>query len=317
MTTLVGREKEREILQTVLESPEAELVAVYGRRRVGKTFLVKESLKDYLYFSLTGVRQASLKEQLNNFEMVRSRSANSDKLTPPENWQEAFHCLTTDLEKLPKDQKHVIFFDELPWLASRNSRFLPAFDFFWNGWAADQSNLVVVICGSAASWMVNKVIRDKGGLHNRVTRRIPLQPFNLPEVKRYFDSRNVNLTRRQITEIYMIMGGIPHYLKEVRTGQSSAENIQDICFSHHGLLNSEFEDLYRSLFEHSDHHLEIVRALARQRRGLRRKDLVAQISLDSGGQLSQILRELEESGFIGSLPDFSGKKNHADLLPER
>lgn len=310
---LIGRRPEKTTLDEALASPEAELVAVYGRRRVGKTFLVREHLRDAILFELTGMHDTARSVQLRNFA-VALRDAAGLPMVPeaPPDWFSAFVQLRPLVRLRPRDEPVVLFFDELPWLASRRSGFLPAFEHFWNSWASRQPNLVVVICGSAASWMINRVIRARGGLYNRVTRRIQLLPFTLAETREYLDARGMaELGSYQTLEVYMAMGGIPHYLKEVRRGESATQNIDRICFSDAGLLRNEFGVMYGSLFEHSDRHEAIVRALASKGGGLTRQRLAAETGLASGGTLTKILQELEASGFIHCLSHFRRRKKDA------
>lgn len=311
MALLVGRESEKSELRKSLESSEAELVAVYGRRRVGKTFLVREFFRQRLAFELTGVHDAPLAEQLRNFSFALGRAMRSDiPLATPPTWQDAFQQLIVCLEALSKSTKHVVFFDEVPWLASRRSRFMSAFEHFWNAWASRQPHLIVVVCGSAASWMIGKLVRQRGGLHNRVTRRIRLEPFTLAESKEYLRSRRVHLTPYQIAEIYMAMGGIPHYLKEVVPGQSAAQNIDRICFAQTGLLQNEFRQLYASLFENSERHMQVIRTLARNRQGMTRNKLLSEARISTGGAATMLCDELIESGFVMRvLPFGKGKKD--------
>jgi len=299
MGKLIAREREQEILEKTLTSDEAEFVAVYGRRRVGKTFLVREFYRKRMCFEMTGVHDASLQEQLTNFAFALGQSMRvAVQPAPPRNWQDAFQQLITFLQTLAPDRKRVVFFDELPWLASRRSGFLSALEHFWNAWASKHSHLIVVVCGSAASWMLDKVIHQRGGLHNRITRRIRLKPFTLPEAEKYLERRRVRLDRRQVLVLYMVMGGIPHYLKEVEPGRSAAQNIDDICFASTGLLRDEFDKLYASLFEHSDRHTRVVRALAKKRQGLTRNEITQAASMQTGGGTTVLLDELVESGFI-------------------
>ncbi|MEK7256275.1 MAG: ATP-binding protein, partial [Bacteroidota bacterium] len=200
-----------------------------------------------------------------------------------------------------------VIFDEVPWMATRKSDFLKAFGLFWNSWAS-QKNVVVVICGSAASWMIQNVVRDKGGLHNRITRRLNLQPFTLAETEEYFKSKSFNLDRYQILQIYMATGGIPHYLKEVEGGESAAQNIDRICFSKNGLLHDEFGQLYASLFDHSENHVRVIRVLAEKWQGMSRQEIIDAGKFPNGGTISVVFEELEQSGFITSFYTFGKQK---------
>ena len=294
----IGREKEQGILTAALDSGEAEMVAVIGRRRVGKTFLVKTAYAQHLDFEVTGVQNASLSEQLQNFAFrINTTFYEGKAKLRPRNWLDAFQMLILALETVKKDTKIVVFFDELPWFDTRKSGFIRALGFFWNSWAVNK-DIVVVICGSAASWMIQKVIYDKGGLHNRITRRIDVEPFNLYETEKFLQSRNVNLNRYQITLLYLAMGGIPHYLKEVEAGKSPAENINKICFTKSGILTDEFLKLYPALFDNADNHLAIIRALSQKWKGLTRKELLDTSRLPDGGSTTLVIEELISSGFI-------------------
>lgn len=310
--TLVGRKAEQEILKKALQSAESEMVAVFGRRRVGKTFLVHAVYRQDIVFEITGVQNGSLNKQLKNFTDQLSEFAKPDlPLKQPVDWLEAFQMLRSYLKQLPEDGKKVLFFDELPWIATHKSGFLDALGYFWNSWASRQA-IVLVICGSAASWMIQKVVNNRGGLHNRITKRIFLEPFTLGETEEYLKSRNLNFNRYHIIQLYMAMGGIPHYLKEIESGKSATQNIDHICFSKNGALKDEFLRLYPSLFANTENHFAIIRALAEKPQGLTRNQIVEEAKLTNGGGLSKILEELSHSGFISTFRTF-GKKSKEKL----
>lgn len=305
---LIGREQEKIILQRALDSKEAEMVSVIGRRRIGKTFLINEVYRQHIVFSVTGIQNAPRSEQLRNFaNSLKELSPTAVIITPPKDWLDAFILLIELLKQKGQQKKLVVFLDELPWMATHKSGFLRGLSYFWNSWAVQQ-NIVVVICGSAASWMINKVVKHKGGLHNRVTKRIHLQPFTLAETENYLKSRNIHFDRYQIIQLYMAMGGVPHYLKEIVREESAVQNINNICFSPNGLLRTEFPNLFASLFAHAESHIAIVRALARKRQGLTRQQLVEATPLSEGGTISRALEELLQSGFISAYRPFGKKK---------
>jgi uncharacterized protein len=309
---LIGREKEQAVLQKTLSSEESEMVVVIGRRRVGKTYLVHSVYADKIRFETSGVQDAPLKEQLNNFNFqLKNAFGNIVPSASPKTWQEAFFSLITCWEQSPSAHQTVLFFDELPWLAARKSGFLNALSFFWNSWAV-KKNVVVVICGSAASWMIQKVINDKGGLHNRITKRIDLQPFTLGETEAFLRRKYINFERYQTLQIYLAMGGIPHYLNEVEGGKSAVQNIEDICFSKKGMLYNEFSRLYPALFDDAENHIAIIRALAQKWSGMSRIDILEATGLPDGGGTSACLEELESSGFISAYTSFEKKKK--DLI---
>ena len=305
---LIGRSKEREVLLKALHSPRPEMVAVIGRRRVGKTYLIQNVYAQNMAFQISGIQDGTLKEQLKNFTyLLKLRFGTVALLEKPTSWLDAFQQLITCLESMTDTKKQVVFFDELPWLATRRSDFLKGLSFFWNSWAT-QKNIVVVICGSSASWMIQKVVEHKGGLHNRLTKRVHLFPFNLHETEAFLKSLNIHYNRYQIVELYMAMGGIPHYLNEVEAGLSAAQNIERICFSSTGLLNNEFSRLYPALFENADNHIAVIKALAEKWQGLTRNEIIALSKLTDGGGVTRCLDELISSGFVSTYFPFGKKK---------
>jgi len=308
MENLIGREVEKKLLQEAMNSGTPELIALFGRRRVGKTFLIRQYLNKHLSFEFVGTRDAKLDEQLGNFSKTLGAAVGNDKLyQKPATWADAFDQLGHFLAPKLAAGKSVVFLDEFPWLSSHKSGFMPAFDHWWNSWGTKQANLVLVICGSAASWMIQNVVNNKGGLHNRITRKIRLLPFNLKEAEEFLKAQQVNLDRYQILQLYMIMGGIPHYLKEINKGESSIQAIDRICFTKDGLLQSEFKNLYHSLFDDATRHLAVVRALAGNNSGLTRGEIITKAGLTSGGTITGILEELIESGFVTAWQPYDKK----------
>ena len=305
---ITGREKEITTLKEALISPESEMISIIGRRRVGKTFLVRTVYRKYIDFEISGIQDAQGNEQLRNFfQRLKEFFPKTNIKSPPKDWLDAFFMLTEHLEKKRKKRKLVVFFDEVPWMATHKSGFLRGLSYFWNSWAV-RKHVVVVLCGSAASWMINKILRNKGGLHNRVTQRIRLQPFTLVETQQFLKKRAVFPDEYQLLQLYMVMGGIPHYLKEIKNGQSAAQNISRICFEKDGLLRDEFQSLYPALFQYADAHIAIIRALASKQSGLTRKEIIEATQLTAGGRVTQVISELSESGFITAYPSYGKKR---------
>lgn len=305
---LIGRQEEQAILQEALHSNKAEMVAVFGRRRVGKTFLIKQTYQAHIAFDLTGLQGATNKEQLQNFSnQLTIFSQSPVPVKTPANWLDAFFMLAKFLDHQPNDKKRVVFFDEVPWLAGTKSGFITGLGWFWNSWA-ETRNIVVVICGSAASWMIQKIVNDRGGLHNRITKRVFLAPFTLSETEAYLQSHHVFYNRYQILQVYMAIGGIPHYLNEIKAGKSATQNINDVCFSKNGLLRDEFSRLYAALFANADKHVAVIRALVQSRQGLTRPAIIKNAQLSEGGNTSGVLEELEQSGFITAYYPFDKRK---------
>jgi len=307
MELIAGRKDEQLLLNQLITSDKPEFLAVYGRRRVGKTFLVRQVYQKQIVFQMTGIASANMSQQLANFFSVLKDLDNS--LSPdslPKNWFEAFSLLKNYLLKL-KAPKKVIFFDELPWIDTPRSNFLSALEHFWNSWASGRADIILVVCGSAASWMINKLINNRGGLYNRVTQRIRLLPFTLQETENFFHNNQIKLDRYQILQLYMAFGGIPFYLNEIKPGKSAFQEIDRLAFSKNGMMVTEYENLYRSLFNHADRHINIIETLAKKNKGLTREEIVTMSGINDGGTLTTVLRELEESGFISKSYPF-GKK---------
>jgi AAA+ ATPase superfamily predicted ATPase len=310
MEKIIGRKKELDILEKIKASDKSEFVAIYGRRRVGKTFLTREAFHNHFAFYLTGVANITLHQQLFNFQRaMRKYHAGSLEITP-ENWFAAFEQLE-DLVSKSGSSKKVIFLDELPWLDTAQSGFIPALDYFWNSFASARRDVILIVCGSAASWMINKLIHNKGGLHNRVTHRIRLDPFTLNECEAFFKHRNGVFSRYQIIQLYMVMGGIPFYMDHVDVGMCAAQNINRLCFQSDGILSEEFDDLYTSLFNKAEKHLSVIEALSKKTKGLTRSEIIATAKLPNAGSTSRILKELEESGFIRKYLSFGKKEKNA------
>ncbi len=308
MSKLIGRHYESDILQESLNNSSSELIAIYGRRRVGKTFLIRTFFKKQMAFEVSGLYNGNMNDQIQNFTNEIHKKDKTLKSQNPSDWLTTFTLLEAYLKKLKKPGKKVIFIDEFPWMATARSKFLMAFENFWNHYCTKRKDLIVIICGSAASYMIQKIIKNKGGLHNRITRQIRLLPFNLGETQQFLKSRGIDYTLYDTTQIYMTMGGVPHYLEKLRKGASVAQNIDQLCFEKDGTLRNEFNQLYASLFDESEKHLTIIKTLANSNKGITRLELAQKSGITSGGDLSLKLEELTESGFISEYPYYGNKK---------
>jgi uncharacterized protein len=307
---LIGREPEKEILSKLLRSNQAEFVAIYGRRRVGKTYLVRQFFQEQIVFSFTGAFETETNIQINNFWVELKRVyPKAEFQKTPQNWSEAFHRLTDYLITLRENNtKIVIFIDELPWLDRTGAGFVSALEYFWNQHGSQFNNLIFVSCGSAASWMIGKLLKAKGGLHNRVTCRIELKPFSLKELKAFCEYKNLKFNYYQLTQIYMILGGIPYYWQAIEQGKSVAQVIENLCFDDNGILTEEFEYLYHSLFKNAEKHIKVIEALASHPYGLTRTQLLAASQISNGGNFVRVIENLVDCGFIKAFEPF-GKKN--------
>lgn len=308
MTKIVGRIAEQETLNEAFKNDKSELIALYGRRRIGKTYLIREYYKESIVFEVTGLFGGSLKDQLGNFTKeikIRTKQSNDISL---KSWFDAFNMLELYLNSLKSGKKKVIFIDEFPWIATAKSKFLMAFENFWNTYCTKRNDLVVVICGSAASYMVQKIINNKGGLHNRISRKIRLLPFNLFETEQFLIKNGLKYTRYDVIQIYMAIGGVPHYLEKLNKGISVSQNIDKLFFAKDGILKEEFNHLFVSLFDNSDRHMKLIKTLASSNKGLTRNDLIDKSGIPTGGDFSLKLEELIESGFVSEYPYYQNKK---------
>ena len=303
---LIGRSAECTRLDDCMRADSAQLIIVYGRRRVGKTFLINEYFQNQFTFKLTGAYEQNRAAQLRNFTSELARRSGRE-IPAPKDWPQAFELLRDHLESRRGKGKLVVFFDEMPWLDTHKSGFLPAFEWFWNDWASSVDELVFIVCGSATSWMADKFSKSKGGLFNRQTCRLYLEPFHLCEVEQYLRSKNINWSRYDIAECYMIMGGIPYYLSLLNSHYSFRQNIDRLFFSQRGELWDEFEHLYKALFSGSESYIKIAEALSHSSGGLTRAEIARHTGLAPNGALTRILDTLTLSGFV-RLSDFYGHK---------
>lgn len=304
--SIIGREYEFELLNRAMQSDESELIVVYGRRRVGKTFLVNQFFNNKYTFKLTGVYNKPTEVQLERFaSQMELFSGNS--IDTPVNWYKAFDALRKYILGAPKEDKKIIFIDEMPWLDTEGSDFVAAFEQFWNGWASAEGDIVLVACGSATSWMTDKLLGDQGGLFNRSATRMFVRPFTLRETELFLQSKGMEWTRYDIAQCYMIMGGIPFYLKQITPGWTFAQNIDNIFFKEKGLLWDEFDHLYATLFKQPQNHIAVIEALSHKRMGLTRNEIIASTKLHDNGKLKIILDNLVNNEFIRPY-NYYGKK---------
>ncbi len=307
----VGRESEINKFNNLLLANQSDLITVIGRRRVGKTYLIKNALKGQMDFHFTGIQNTDKNNLIKEFTLkIVELSAGKIPLQVAGSWLDAFRLLRVYLSSIKKKKKKIIFLDELPWLDTQKSGFLAAFEFFWNDWAVDQ-NIMVVICGSSTSWMIKNIINNKAGLHNRVTQYIKVLPFTLAETKKYLYAKGCKMPDYDIVQLYMTMGGIPYYLQQVTPGDSAIQNIDNILFNDTSTLKNEFHNLYRALFDHYEKYETIVKALAQKQKGLTRQEIVIATQISNGGGLTRMLNELEECTFIQIYQPFNNQKKEA------
>ncbi|HSX13869.1 MAG TPA: ATP-binding protein [Chlamydiales bacterium] len=307
---IVGREKELGILKGIIQSTKAEFVAIYGRRRVGKTYLVKKFADSTTlpFFHVTGIQKGSLQEQLEEFaKQIGSIFYQGAAIVPRKRWRDAFSDLTQAIAQIPKNKKVVLFFDELPWMATPRSGLLKALELYWNRYWVFDDRIKLIVCGSATSWIIEHIINDRGGLHNRVTRTIQLKPFSLNETKQFLAAQHIHLENKQILDLYTAFGGVPLYWSFIRKGLSAHQCIDEICFQNNGALVKEFGRLFSSLFEDPKLYTDIIKVIARHRYGIGQSELIVQAKLPPGGNTVYRFSQLEEAGFITSLVPYGHK----------
>jgi len=297
---LVGRHDELKRIQRLINSDNSELLAVTGRRRVGKTFLIREAFEGRMFFQFTGLYQSTLDVQLERFGVELQRQFNTLRKIQIRNWFEAFDVLRQYITQSRLRRKKVIFIDEFPWVSTHKSGFLAAFTDFWNTCASARKDILVIISGSATSWMIQHIFRNKGGLYNRVTERIELQPFTLRETQLFLKEKKINLHTNDIIKIYMVLGGIPYYLDHIHNNESTDQAIQRLFYGKNAPFGQEYKELFASLFNNSDAHEEVLDLLAQHTMGLTRQQIIAKTKMTTGGGLSKVLEELSSSGFISA-----------------
>lgn len=313
---MVGREEEIREMNERYDSGRPEFIAVYGRRRVGKTYLIDEALKDRITFRHSGLspvdeqnHKNGLKEQLRHFYLSLQLQG-MKKSKCPTSWLEAFFMLERHLQSIDDGSRQVVFLDELPWMDTPRSSFITALEAFWNGWAYHRDNMMLVVCGSATSWMTDKLINNYGGLYGRLTSRMKLAPFTLSECERFFQSKGITLSRYDIAQGYMVVGGIPYYLDYMRKGLSLAQNIDRMFFAEGAKLRDEYDRLFASVFSNPEQMKSIVQLLGTRHSGFTRQEILTKTGLDDGGAVTKLLKTLEVSDFIKSyIPFGKGKRD--------
>lgn len=296
MKRIVGRTDEINSLSEYMASGQAEFVALYGRRRVGKTFLVTSYFDNKFAFDTTGVIGGDKKEELKAFCTSLAFYGYDGKQL--KSWMDAFAALRTLLEKRRKKGRCVVFIDELPCFDTPKSGFVHAFDYFWNSWASRQDNFFLIVCGSATSWMVRNIIDNHGGLHNRITHELHLHPFTLKETEIYLKSRKFRWNRMMVLQCYMMFGGVPYYLSLLNANLGFAENVDKLFFSPDAELRREYHRLYKSLYRNPDRYMEVVELLSESKKGLTRSEIAEKLKVKNNGHLSDMLEDLVNCDFV-------------------
>ena len=310
MAEMIGRKDECRELERCLKSPKSEFVVVYGRRRIGKTFLIRNFFKDKYDFSFVGQHNCTKEEQLANFADAIKSYGNSNFDLQLKTWKDAFKQLRILLENSRVRRKKIVFIDEMPWLDSRRSDFVSALEYFWNSWAGNRNDIMFVACGSSTSWIVEKILKNRGGLFNRITMQIYLRPFTLREVKEFLKSQNFTWDNYQIAQAYMILGGVPFYYSLINKSLPLAKNIDNLFFSSkNAVLRTEFDELFAALFSNYEKHIDVIKVLTACSEGYTRTEITQKAGF-GGSEMTKILENLERCDFImSSFKTGGGKKN--------
>lgn len=303
---LIGRERECAELERCLATDRSELVIVYGRRRIGKTFLVEQYFDKKFDFWYVGAHGLTSRAQLRMFAKTLKEYSGKSSYQFSD-WFDAFDALKDYLATLPSDRKRLVFIDEMPWMDTGRSSFVAALENFWNGWAMSQENIMLIATGSATSWMRDKLIGNKGGLHARVTCQLHIRPFTLHEVELYLEKLGMEWSRYNILQAYMLLGGVPYYYSILSPSLSLAQNIDALCFSPDGKLRIEFDELYNALFQNADCYITVTKLLAESKSGMTFQEISKQIHLE-GSKLTRVLNNLERCDFIERWSQFGKKK---------
>ncbi len=304
---IIGREHEKKILDKLVQDNESHFLAMYGRRRIGKTYLIRQYFAKQMVFEVSGLNEKDRDQQLENFWLTQY-DFEKIKREKPTTWLQAFQNLKEYILSIKGNKKKVIFLDEIAWFETPKSGFLAALDKFWNQFCSKRSDIVLVICGSAASWIIKKVVNNKGGLHNRLTCQIQLQAFDIQETKKYLVKQGIKLVDSDLVKLYMCIGGIPYYLRYFEKGTSVDQFINQLFFTENMHLKNEFANLYASLFKNHEYHVSVVKALASKNKGLTRNEILKATKLTSGGGFTEVLNELIVCGFVKEIMPIGFKK---------
>ena len=310
---VIGRQEEIGTLEQIIKSGKPEFLAIYGRRRVGKTYLIREffaTKKECLYFNVTGAKEGTRAEQLAHFTAQISKTFYGGALLArPQNWDSAFSMLNHVIEQQPKNKKIILFLDELPWMATPKSRLLQTLDYYWNQYWSSDKRIKLIICGSSASWIIKNVINNKGGLHNRITHKMRLEPFTLNQMQCFLENQGITLKPQHALLFYMVTGGVPYYLANIKKGLSVAQLIEQMAFTEKGILFDEFNNLFSSLFDKADDYITLVKTIASRQYGIGKRELLKVIGKSAIGSVGiKMLDELEEAGFIMSFMPYEHKR---------
>jgi len=309
-TKLVARDKECAMLRDCMNSDRSEFVIVYGRRRVGKTFLIEQFFGGHYDFSYVGAHRAPQRTQLRNFAKAMKQCAALGAMPRYADWFDAFDALEEHLANQPADRKKVVFFDEMPWIDTQKSDFVLALENFWNGWASRRTDIVFVASGSATSWMMDKLVENQGGLHARITANLYIRPFTLRETEEYLLRHGCNWDRYQVAQCYMLFGGVPFYLSLLKPQESLVQNVDRLCFQPYATLRTEFDELYNALFKNTNRYIGVVKALSQHKKGMTRNEIKTATGMD-GTMLTHVLRNLERCDFIAKMARFPNKTTNA------
>lgn len=290
MKRFVGRELELKKLRAIGEADEPSIVVVYGRRRVGKTELLEQAFRHRNILKFEGIEGLSEKDQYANAMRQLAKYVGEDLLTKVQitSWSEFFDLVA----RYTKEGTWTIYLEELQWLANYESKLLSELKYAWDNQFRRNPKLLLILCGSAPSFMLEKVVHSKA-LYNRSQHEIHLQELSISETKLFLKNRS----DREIFNAYLSVGGIPEYLKWVDKESSVFQGLCTHAFTSGSFFSREFEKIFTSSLANNKHYREIIETLSRCK-FLSREELAEKLKLTSGGTLSILLTDLEKCGFI-------------------
>jgi len=293
----IGRLKEVTRLNSYYTSGRPEFIALYGRRRVGKTCLVEHLYCNEYSFNVTGVIDGNRKDEEKVFLDALRRIGYKGKSF--KTWFDAFNILKEQLQqKINKGHRCIVFFDELPCFDTLRAGFIKAFGDFWNDWCVKHDEIMLIVCGSATTWMIKNLINSHGGLHNRITHEMHIHSFTLKETEEYLQSKDIEWDRLSIVQLYSILGGIPYYLSFVQPGDSVASAVDRLFFSSDAELKREYDRLFKSLYKSPEPYIRIIDVLCKTREGMTREEIASRLAWKDNGHLTDYLDNLEKCDFV-------------------
>jgi len=290
----IGRKKELESLDLLLKKKSASLVVIRGRRRVGKSRLIKEFVSDKKHWIFSGIPPVpgiTKQRQLDAFSAQVAHNLGMPKIQVSE-WLEHFNFLGQQA----KGQKIVIVFDEISWMGSEDPDFLGQLKTAWDLTFSENPELIFILCGSVSSWIEDNILKSTGFV-GRISVDMVLEELSIAESGEFWGARKNKVSPYEKFKMLSVTGGIPKYLEEIIATQSAEDNIHRLCFQSDGLLFREFDQIFSDLFsKRAQTYSDIVKTLAHS--SLTLDEVCEKLDVEKSGSVSSCLDDLELAGFI-------------------